>query len=99
MRERGLGVAQELLPVALPELLPEVLPAWQSLTNCERASPVSCLASACLLQTLSEGCFTGVADGAAGGSAAAAGRAPTIWMAARTVTVFLARFLGWTGAR
>src|SRR5215469_16519167 len=85
--------AQELLPgvpsALLPEDLPEVLPAWQSLTNCVRASPVSCLASACLLQTLSEGCFTGVAVGAAGCSAPAAMPQPKTAMAASTVTVFM----------
>src|SRR5262249_50660586 len=94
-RERVRGWAQELLPVALPEVLPVVLPEWQSLTNCERASPVSCLASACLLHALGEGCVTGVADGGAGGSAAAARRAPTTTaMAASTVRVFMPALLG-----
>ena len=96
------GTAQEVLPVLapvlLPTALPEVLPAWQSFTNWLRASPVSCLPSACLLQTLSEGCLTGVAVGAAGCSAAAAMPQPTIAMAASAVTVLMPSLPELTGA-
>src|ERR1043165_5212174 len=89
---RGCASRHELLlplTAVLPEARPDALPAWQSFTNCVRASPVSCLASACLLHTLSEGCLTGVAVGAGGGSAAAGTAPPTMAMAASTVTVFM----------
>ncbi len=56
---------------------------------CARAGPVSFFASACLLQTLSEACFTGVADGAAGGSAARAAPQATTAMAVNAVMMFM----------
>src|SRR5205814_6754287 len=70
-----------------------LLPPRQSLTNCARAGPVSFFASACLLQTLSEACFTGVADGAAGGAAATAAPQPTMAMAVNAVMMFMRAFL------
>src|ERR1700683_1689132 len=73
------------------------LPALQSTTKCARSLPVSFLASACLLQVLSEGCFSGVADGVAGGSAAtAAAVTPQLSraVAAKAVMIFMRSLLG-----
>ena len=66
-----------------------LLPSLQSFTNCARAGPLSCLASACLLHTLSEGRFTGVAEGAAGSSVAAAAPQASTAMAANAVMIFM----------
>src|SRR5439155_7971026 len=53
----------------LTEAAHERPPPRHAFTNLARPGPVSFLASACLLQTATEVCFTGVAEGAAGGSA------------------------------
>src|SRR6185295_4537469 len=45
---------------------------WHSFTNAERSAPVSFFSSACLLQALSDMCFAGAAEPAAGASAAKA---------------------------
>ena len=77
------------LPARVAGASQELLPLRQSFTNCARAGPVSFFASACLFQTLSEACFTGVADGAAGGSAARLAPQPTMAMAVNAVMVFM----------
>src|SRR4029077_19205896 len=74
-------LAHGLWPAALAQ---GALPALHSTTKCARSLPASFFASACLLQALSEGCLTGVADGVAGGSAAAGGPALTVGTAGGT---------------
>jgi len=55
-----------------------VLSGLTVLPRAVRASPVSFFASAGLLQTLREGCLTGVAEGFLGGSAARSGQRKTL---------------------